>query len=138
MRLALSVRKQPLIVPEPGQRVRLRTARGRWRGSFRAVSEPFTDEGGMVVLRVAEEEEYRAARRESRRAMGMPWPVEQMAVILPPAGSEEATGELPIRTRRPEGATPSSTAGAEPRPATPVPQRSPQRRRALWRKMLGG
>jgi hypothetical protein len=136
MRLALSVRKRPLIVPEPGQRVRLRTARGRWRGSFRAVSEPFTDEGGVVVLRVAEEQEYRAARREGRRAMGMPWPVRQMAIILPPARSEEATGELPIRPRRPEGAIQMST--ADPASASRVPQRSLQRRRALWRRMFGG
>jgi hypothetical protein len=80
MRRALSLRKRPLAVPEVGQRVRLRTARGRrWRGSYRAVSEPYTDEGGVVVLRVAEEEEWRAARREGRSAIGMPWPVGQMA-----------------------------------------------------------
>jgi hypothetical protein len=69
----------------------------------------------MVVLRVAEEEEYRAARRESRRAIGMPWPVRQMAVILPPAGSEEVTGELPARRRQHfENAPRSSSATRSP------------------------
>jgi hypothetical protein len=138
MRQTLSVKKRPLIVPEPGQRVRLRTARGRWRGSYRAVSEPFTDEGGVVVLRVAEEEEYRAARREGRRAIGMLWPVGQMSIILPPSGSEEATRELPTRPRqRSEGATQSSTAAPIPCPATAVLQRSPWRRRALWCRVFG-
>ena len=125
------------MVPEPGQRVRLRTARGRWRGNYRAVSEPFTDEGGAVVLRVAEEEEYRAARREGRRAIGFPWPVRQMSIILPPARSEEATGELPTRPRRAEGATQNSTAVSDPSPATSVPKKSLRRRRALWRRVFG-
>ena len=96
MRRALSVRKRPLAVPEVGQRVRLRTARGRrWRGSYRAVSEPYTDEGGVVVIRVAEEEEYRRATREGRHAIGIPWPVRQIAAILPSAGADQETGELP-------------------------------------------
>lgn len=118
MRRALSLRKRPLVVPEPGQRVRLRTARGRrWRGSYRAVSEPYTDEGGVVVLRVAEEEEYRAARREGRSAIGMPWPVGQMAVILAAPSSEEATGELPtLRQPRLEKAAQSGSASFGPRP----------------------
>ena len=129
MRPTLSVRKRPLTVPEPGQRVRLRTARGRWRGSYRAVSEPFTDEGGVVVLRVAEEEEYRAARREGRRAIGMPWPVRQMAIILPPAGSEEATGELPTRF-----GTHPTTSGA--REGLQRPTQPGRGRGRLWRRVF--
>jgi hypothetical protein len=94
-----SLRKRPLVVPEPGQRVRLRAGRGPWRGSYRAVSEPFTDERGMVVLRLAEEEEYRRATREGRHAIGMPWPVRQVAVMLS-AGADEETGELPALPQR--------------------------------------
>jgi hypothetical protein len=131
VRPTLSVRRQPLAVPEPGQRVRLRTARGRWRGSYRAVSEPYTDKRGVVVVRVAEEEEYRAARREGRRAIGFPWPVGQVAIILPPAGSEEATGELPTRF-----GTHPTTGGAQERPQGPT---QPGRRRGrLWRMVFGG
>jgi hypothetical protein len=131
MRSTLSVKKRPLVVPEQGQRVRLRTARGRWRGSYRAVSEPFTDEGGVVVLRVAEEEEYRAAKREGRRAIGMPWPVRQMEGVLPPAGSEEGTGELPTRF-----GTHPTTGSAQERPQSLT---QPGRRRGrLWRRILGG
>jgi hypothetical protein len=124
MQPKLSLRKRPLIVPEPGQRVRLRTARGPWRGSYRAVSEPFTDEGGVVVLRVAEEEEYRRATREGRRAIGMPWPVRQMAVISPSVGSDEETGELPAVPRHIEKSRQSAREGAEPR--------------SWWRRMFGG
>jgi hypothetical protein len=124
MQPKLSLRKRPLIVPEPGQRVRLRTARGPWRGSYRAVSEPFTDEGGVVVLRVAEEEEYRRATREGRRAIGMPWPVRQMAVISPSAGADEETGELPAVPRHIEKSRQSAQEGTEPRP--------------WWRRVFGG
>jgi hypothetical protein len=81
--------RRPPFIPEPGQRVRLRTARGRWRGSFRAVSEPYTEEGVGVVIRVAEEREYWEALRESRRAVGIPWPARQMEVVL--SSEEEAS-----------------------------------------------
>jgi hypothetical protein len=83
--------KRPPLIPEPGQRVRLRTARGRWRGSFRAVSEPYTQEGVGVVIRVADEREYRAAFRERRRAVSTPWPAQQMEVVS--SSSEEEVGE---------------------------------------------
>ena len=69
----LFFRKKPPLVPEPGQRVRLRTRRrGCWRGSFRAVSYPYTDEGLGVVVRIAEEGDYREAIREGRPAFGVP------------------------------------------------------------------
>ena len=136
MRPTMSVRKRPLVVPEPGQRVRLRTARGRWRGSYRAVSEPFTDEGGVVVLRVAEEEEYRAAIREGRRAIGMPWPVRQVAAILPSVGSEEETGELPTVRQHLKRATQSSTSAPGSRPGSEEAQEGSEK--PWWRRVLGG
>jgi hypothetical protein len=135
MQLMMSMRKQPLVVPEPGQRVRLRTARGPWRGSYRAVSEPYTEEGGVVVLHVAEEEEYRAAIWEGRRAIGMPWPVRQMAVILPPAGAEEETGELPTVPQRLEK-PPHSTTLSGPRPHPAGAQEGAER--PWWRRIFGG
>jgi hypothetical protein len=136
MRPMLSVRKRPLEIPEPGQRVRLRTARGRWRGSFRAVSEPYTDEGGVVVLRVADEEEYRTAMREDRLAIGMPWPARQMAPILPSASSEEETGELPIAHQRLERARQSSSAPRGSRPGGEEAQGGTER--PWWRRVFGG
>jgi hypothetical protein len=78
--------KKPPLVPDPGQRVRLRTERGRWRGRFRAVSYPYTDASGVVVVRVAKEVEYRDAIREGRRAVGLAWPAKQMEILSPPEG----------------------------------------------------
>lgn len=137
--------RRPQVVPEPGQRVRLRTARGRWRGSYRALSEPFTDEGGVVVVRVADEEEYRSARREGRSAIGMPWPVRQMAAIQPAAGSEEATAELPVVVRqyyyysekppqeKKNGAAMSGSAARQARGSA-----REQTSRRWWGRVLGG
>ena len=96
-----SFRKKPPLVPEPGQRVRLRTRRGgRWRGSFRAVSYPYTDDGLGMVVRIAEEEEYRKAVREGHLAFGVPWPAHQLEPISPSEGAEQDTRELP-RSQRP-------------------------------------
>jgi len=89
-------KKKPSLIPDPGQRVRLRAGRGRWRGKFRAVSYPYTDASGTVVVQVAEEREYRDAIREGRRAVRVAWPVKQMEVVLPPEGREEGLQELPI------------------------------------------
>ena len=136
--------RRPQVVPEPGQRVRLRTARGRWRGSYRALSEPFTDEGGVVVVRVADEEEYRSARREGRSAIGMPWPVGQMAAIQPAAGSEEATAELPVVRQhyyysekppqeKKNGAAMSGSAARQARGSA-----REQTSRRWWGRVLGG
>jgi hypothetical protein len=77
--------------------VRLPTARGQWRGSFRAVCKPYPDEeAGEVVVRVAKESEYQNAIREGRRAVGMPWPVRQVEVLLSPLEvDDERTQELP-------------------------------------------
>ncbi len=88
--------KRPLPVPEPRQKVRLRAGRGPWRGNFRAVSYPYTDEAGEVVIRVAKESEYQNALREGRRAVGMPWPIQQVEVVSFP-GDDKRTQELPQR-----------------------------------------
>jgi hypothetical protein len=95
-------REKPPLVPEPGQRVRLRTRRGRrWRGSFRAVSYPYTEEGLGVVVRIAEEEEYRKAVREGHPAFGVPWPVHQIEPVSTSEGADQDTRELP-RSQRPQ------------------------------------
>ena len=109
-------RRSSTPVPEPGQRVRLRAGRRRWRGNFRAVSLPYTDEGLGVVVRVVEEGEYREAVREGRRALGIPWPVHQIEFIAPSGGTDRDTEELP-RTQRPQS-------GAE--------------RVSWWRRVFGG
>ncbi len=81
-------------IPDPGQQVRLIGRHGRWRGRYRTITGPLTDAGGGVVIWVAEEREYREALRESRRAVGMPWPARQMEVFspleVPQAGEETA------------------------------------------------
>jgi hypothetical protein len=40
----------------------------------------------MVVVRVAEEVEYRDAIREGRRAVGLAWPAKQMEILSPTEG----------------------------------------------------
>jgi hypothetical protein len=116
-------RKKPPLIPEPRQRVRLRTARGRWRGSFRAVSEPYTDEAGEVVVRVAKESEYQTAISEGHLAAGMPWPVGQIEVIWHLlADDEERKQEL---AQEPELRPAGAGAMAEPS------------ERPWWRTMFG-
>ncbi len=83
------------------------------------------------MLRVAEEEEYRSATREDRRAIGMPWPVRQMAVISPSAGADEETGELPALPQRFEK-LPQSAGLSGPLPS---PQEGAER--PWWRRMFG-
>jgi hypothetical protein len=79
VRRRLPLLKGPLRVPDPGQHVELRMEDDSWRRGFRAVSEPST-EWGEVVVWVATEDEYRAARGEGRSAVGVPWPTERMVV----------------------------------------------------------
>lgn len=79
-------RKKPVpppMVPEPGQQVRLLRWGSSGRGEVRAISEPYTNARGEVVVRVTEEREYQDALREGRRAIGIPWPVKSMIVVLP-------------------------------------------------------
>ncbi len=120
-------KKKPLQVPDPGQRVRLRTARGRWRGSFRAVSHPYTDDlVGAVVIVVAEEWEYWDAIREGRHAVGLAWPVRQIEVVWPLG--EKKPRELPqgLQEKRARG---------EPRPSTGARQKL-VKRRSWWRMLV--
>src|SRR5512133_907135 len=80
--------KRPLLppirrlarIPDPGQMVDLRMEDGSWRQGFRALSAPSTAETGEVLIWVCTEDEYREARWEDRRAVGMRWPVKRMRV----------------------------------------------------------
>jgi hypothetical protein len=96
------LRKKPPLVPDPGQRVRLHAGHGRWRGRFRAVSYPYTDAWGVVVVRVAEEGEYRDAIREGRRAIGVAWPAKLMEVVSLSEGADSTpdTGAADAATER--------------------------------------
>jgi hypothetical protein len=123
-------KKKPLPVPEPRQKVRLRAGRGPWRGNFRAVSYPYTDESGEVVIRVARESEYQDALVEGRHAIGLPWPVRQVEVASFPEDTRK-TQELPQRPHQeprraaePRSSTPGAHEGAEPR--------------SWWRRVFGG
>jgi hypothetical protein len=119
-----------LVVPESGQRVRLRAGRGRWRGTFRAVSRPYTDGTGEVVVRVTKEGEYWEAVREGRGAVAVPWPVRQVEVAaLFEYHDKERTQELPQRSR--EGQE-----SVEPRPAPAAAQELTARR--WWSRVFGG
>ena len=73
----------PRIVPDPGQKVRLLGWGTSGRAEVRAVSEPFTDARGQIVVRVTEEQEYKDASREGRRAIGILWPVQDMEIPTP-------------------------------------------------------
>jgi hypothetical protein len=69
--------------PDPGQHIDLRTENGAWRMDFRALPEPWTAETGEVMIWVATEDEYRAAGREGRSAVGVPWPTERLRLTSP-------------------------------------------------------
>ena len=79
----LPLLKRTPRIPDPGQHVDLRTEDGSWRKGFRALSEPWTAETGEVMVWVATEDEYRAAGREGRSAVGVPWPTERMRLSSP-------------------------------------------------------
>jgi hypothetical protein len=123
-------KQRPLLIPEPRQRVRLRARRGPWRGNFRAVSYPYTDEAGEVVIRVAKESEYQNALREGRRAVGMPWPIQQVEVVSFP-GDDKRTQELPQRAAEGRGS------GGETRPGG-VEAQEPSEPRSWWKRVFGG
>jgi hypothetical protein len=76
--------RRPALIPDSGQMVDLRMEDGSWREGFRALSEPSTAETGEVLIWVGTEDEYREARREERRAVGMRWPVKRMRVSPSP------------------------------------------------------
>lgn len=84
------MRRLPLFggvtrVPDPGQCVGLLLEDGSWRLGFRAISCPLTSETGEVVIWVATEDEYRAAWRSGREAVGVPWPVDRISISDAPA-----------------------------------------------------
>lgn len=87
-------------VPDPEQRIQL-LENGEWRGGYRAVSEPITAETGEVVILIAEEEEFRAARWEGRLAKGKPWPVSRMTV--PRSDERRARRRAKRKTQRTSG-----------------------------------
>jgi len=120
--------RKPLPIPEPRQKVRLRAGRGPWRGNFRAVSYPYTDEAGEVVIRVARESEYQDALREGRRAVGIAWPVRQVEVVSFPEDNTK-TQELPQISRQ-------EADRVEPRPGTGGIQEGALK--PWWRRVFGG
>lgn len=77
-------RKRPPLVPDPGQQVELVSYDGSRLHGFRAVSGPFTNEAGEVVIRVATEQEYQDAMQEGRRAVSMSWSAGKVLVPPPP------------------------------------------------------
>ena len=104
------------------------------QGRFRAISEPSTADAGEVVIWVTTEEEYEAAIREGRPAVGRPWPAKQMEVVLSPL--EEASEAA--------GRSPRSFEGARNRqeikrllPAQDAVQQVGSER-PRWRRVLGG
>ena len=78
LRPRLPLLKRAPRIPDPGQCVDLRAEDGSWREGFRALSGPWTSDTGEVVILVATEDEYRAAKREGRSAVGVPWPAGRM------------------------------------------------------------
>jgi hypothetical protein len=78
-----SLLKRAPSIPDPGQHIDLRTENGAWRMGFRALSEPWTADTGEVMIWVATEDEYRAAGREGRSAVGVPWPTGRLRLISP-------------------------------------------------------
>lgn len=116
----------PLIVPEPGQQVRLLGWGASGRAEVRAVSEPFTNARGEVVIRVTEESEYQDALREGRAAIGIPWPARHMVVVVPPLETLEAPHSA--------GEGPAGTSEGESQTASSRPQ---EQRRSWWRRFFG-
>src|SRR5215212_7408348 len=84
--------RRPPRIPDPGEMVDLRMEDASWRQGFRALSEPSTAETGEVIIWVCTEDEYREARRETRRAVGMTWPAKRMRVSLSPTPGAYPTG----------------------------------------------
>ena len=80
----LPLMRRPPRIPDPGEMVDLRIEDGSWRQGFRAISEPSTAEMGEVIIWVCTEDEYRQARWEERRAVGMTWPATRMRVSPSP------------------------------------------------------
>ena len=127
-------RRKPSLIPDPGQRVRLRTRHRLLEGSFRAISVPTTADTGEVVIWVTREEEYEASIREGRPAVGRPWPAKQMEVVL--SSSEEA-GEASGRLPRLFESVRNKQEIKRLLPAQDAVQQEGSER-PRWRRVLGG
>jgi hypothetical protein len=85
--------------------VNLRMEDGSWRQGFRALSAPSTVEMGEVLICVCPDGEYREARREDRRAVGMTLPAKQIRVSPSPTpgacsiGTDERGGRVRLIMR---------------------------------------
>jgi hypothetical protein len=126
--------RKPSLIPDPGQRVRLRTRHRLLEGSFRAISVPTTADTGEVVIWVTTVEEYEASLREGRPAVGRPWPAKQMEVVLSPLEEAgEASGHLPGSFK--------SARNKQETTSHPLFQDVAQKEgseRPLWRRVFGG
>lgn len=80
----LPLLRRPAQVADPGEMVDLRVEDGSWRQGFRALCAPSTAETGEVLIWVCTEDEYREARWEARRAVGMRWPAKRVRVSPSP------------------------------------------------------
>ena len=95
-RSRLPLLKRTPRIPDPGQHVDLRTENGAWRQGFRALSKPWTADTGEVMIWVATEDEYRAAGREGRSAVGVPWSTERLRLTSPRPRGACLTGERTV------------------------------------------
>jgi hypothetical protein len=125
-------RRKPSLIPDPGQRVRLRTRHRLLEGSFRAISEPTTADTGEVVIWVTTEEEYETSIQEGRPAVGRPWPAKQMEVVLSPF---EEAGEVSV-PKSFESARNKLEMTRLPPAQDVVEQEGSERSR--WRRVFGG
>jgi len=130
VRAGLPFLKGPPRVPDPGQHVELRTEDGSWRRGFRAITEPSTTERGAVVW-VATEDEYRAAQRQGRSAVGVPWPTERMVVA-----SSGPLGGCPLLSPRSLWRVHDARGGCRGSLPTPTRIEQPWGRGQSWRSRL--
>lgn len=80
----LPLMRRPAQVADPGEMVDLRMGDGSWRQGFRVLCAPAKAETGEVIIWVCTEDEYKEARWEVRRAVGMTWPAKRMRVSPSP------------------------------------------------------
>ena len=98
-RSRLPLLKRTPRIPDPGQHVDLRTENGAWRQGFRALSEPWTADTEEVMIWAAKEDEYRAAGREGRSAVGVPRSAEHLHLISSRPRGACLTGERTVGGR---------------------------------------
>ena len=88
----LPILRRPAQVADPGEMVDLRMEDGSWRQGFRALSAPSTAETAEVLICVCTEDEYKEARWEDRRAVGMTCPAKRMRLSPSPTPGACPTG----------------------------------------------